>query len=621
MRRIAHRLSSPLSLIAFAVAAVCLSAAAPEAQAQAGAAAKTIITRAEQLPRRSYELPRLPSELLEAPLAQLLPLANAIERDIAADLAAFEIQDQATLRGLQAARMSIAMLRGDNAAVLRLAAGLREMQDKPGPRLTSGVLLELLLQARAAGADTAAQSTRLQTLVAERYGAMPWADVQDTLKGLKAQMETASRELVIGSFRSQLDTVARNAEMKVPAGVVLGVLGARMQLDQVFPLRAAVVAGLSGVIDRNVAAAPVRADIWSERLVNLPANSKATPVAVAVWDSGVDLNLFKTAPGRGLAFGDDGRPSADLLRPLGAAQSRWPQLRGLTKGALDLRAALDTDDARRLKQTIAGLKADDVKAFQEDLGLASLYTHGTHVAGIAVEGNPFASVYAVTMLWSHQSEPARPSEERSRRAAANYTTIAAGLKAAGVRVVNMSWRYGPSFYEAALTYHGMGRDAEERKRTAQSLFAIERDALKAAITSVPEILFVAGSGNEDNSADFVEYIPAGFELPNLITVGAVDKSGDETNFSTFGKTVVVHANGYEVDSLIPGGDRMKFSGTSMAAPQVSNLAAKLIALDPALTPVQVKAMILAHAEKRGRVNLINPKATIAALGVKVAQRP
>ena len=149
------------------------------------------------------------------------------------------------------------------------------------------------------------------------------------------------------------------------------------------------------------------------------------------------------------------------------------------------------------------------------------------------------------------------------------------------------------------------------------MFDIERDALKAAFQSAPEILFVAGAGNEDNSADFVEYIPAGFELPNLITAGAVDQAGEETSFSTFGKTVVVHANGFEVDSVIPGGEHLKLSGTSMATPQVTNLAAKLLALDPKLSATQVKAMILASADRKGRVNLINPKATIARLGINL----
>ena len=81
--------------------------------------------------------------------------------------------------------------------------------------------------------------------------------------------------------------------------------------------------------------------------------------------------------------------------------------------------------------------------------------------------------------------------------------------------------------------------------------------------------------------------------------------------------MVVHANGFEVDSFIPGGERLKLSGTSMAAPQVTNLAAKVFALDSKLSASQVKAMILANADRKGRVSLINPKATIARLGVSL----
>jgi len=296
---------------------------------------------------------------------------------------------------------------------------------------------------------------------------------------------------------------------------------------------------------------------------------------------------------------------------------RWPQLKQLVKGSLDLRAALDTADARQLKQAVSALKADQVKAFQEDLSLASLHSHGTSVAGIAVEGNAFARVFAVSMLWDHRMEPAKPSEERSRRTADNYRQAVAAMKAQNVRVVNMSWRYGAGAYEGALAWHNMGANPEERKQLARRLFAIERDALREAIAAAPDILFVAGSGNEDNSADFEEYIPAGLQLPNLLTVGAVDSAGEETGFSTFGKTVVLHANGFEVDSPLPGGERAKFSGTSMASPQVANLAAKLWAMKPELTVAQVRDALLQGADRRGRVNLVNPRKSAELAGVRL----
>ena len=105
------------------------------------------------------------------------------------------------------------------------------------------------------------------------------------------------------------------------------------------------------------------------------------------------------------------------------AQSRWPQLKRLVKGSLDLRAALDTEEARQLKQTMSQLKPDQARAFHEDPALAGLYTHGTHVAGIAVAGNPFAQVYPVAMHWSHSSIPKQPSEAIARAHRGNHRRI------------------------------------------------------------------------------------------------------------------------------------------------------------------------------------------------------
>jgi subtilisin family serine protease len=233
-----------------------------------------------------------------------------------------------------------------------------------------------------------------------------------------------------------------------------------------------------------------------------------------------------------------------------------------------------------------------------------------------VAGDPFARVYTASMLWEHRSEPVRPSEEMSRRTAAAYRQIVRSFKDQKLRVVNMSWRYGAAAYEGMLAWHNVGATPDERKQLARRLFVIEREALREALASAPEILFIAGSGNEDNRADFEEYIPAGLQLPNLLTVGAVDQAGEETSFSTFGKTVVLHANGFEVESLLPGGDRVKFSGTSMASPQVANAAAKLFALKPALTVAQVREALLQGAERRGRVNLVNPRRSAELLGIR-----
>lgn len=84
------------------------------------------------------------------------------------------------------------------------------------------------------------------------------------------------------------------------------------------------------------------------------------------------------------------------------------------------------------------------------MALAALYTHGTHVAGIAVAGNPFAAVLPVAMHWSHSNVPIKPGEALSRTYAANFQRAVDAFKAARVGVVNMSWRYGPGHHESAL---------------------------------------------------------------------------------------------------------------------------------------------------------------------------
>jgi subtilisin family serine protease len=80
----------------------------------------------------------------------------------------------------------------------------------------------------------------------------------------------------------------------------------------------------------------------------------------------------------------------------------------------------------------------------------------------------------------------------------------------------------------------------------------------------------------------------------------------------------VDADGYDVESYVPGGAKLKLSGTSMASPNVTNLAAKLFALDPSLTPAQVVELIRqgATASEDGRHHLIDPTRSIELLRSK-----
>lgn len=179
----------------------------------------------------------------------------------------------------------------------------------------------------------------------------------------------------------------------------------------------------------------------------------------------------------------------------------------------------------------------------------------------------------------------------------------------------MSWWDTPANFEKDLADNGIGKDAAERKQLARHYFEIERDGLYAALKSAPEILFVTIAGNNNADNAFQEVIPSSFRLPNLIVAGAVDQAGGETGFTSYGDNVAVDADGEAVESVVPGGAKVKMSGTSMAAPQVTNLAGKLLAIDPTLTPEQVIALIRQGSDTSGdgRRHLINPKRSVELL--------
>jgi hypothetical protein len=577
---------------------------------------KKVVNSAEDLPRRTYSLAAAPSALVEDRTGAFAALQQAVKQDLLTDLAEYDIRDKSTMQSYQGGLLAIAMLEGDYATGRRLVEELRALEEKESGRQMAGLISLPAMAAREAGGSEAEQREAFRRALDERLGRLEWAVVQDNLKSTRGQMQIARPDLMTAAVRNQLDPAAAANRGVISRQIALGLIGIRNSLENTLPFREEVVTALSAVIAAHDTLKP---DLWTKRLVTLPPDAPASPVVVGIWDSGTDVSLFKER----LARGPDGEPgiaftmnlerATGLLHPLGEAAPRWPMIENLIKGFRDLQAAVDSPEAAQLRQTMAELRPDQLKQFQEELGLGGLYIHGTHVAGIALEGNPFARLVVARMEWDHRVIPQPPTEESSQRLAAAYQEIVDYFRASGARVVNMSWRYGARMYESMLEMNGIGSDAAERKRIAAGYFTRERDALKRAFESAPEILFVAGSGNEDNDASFEEYIPAGFDLPNLITAGAVDQAGEETSFSSFGQTVVVHANGFEIDSYFPGGRRVKLSGTSMASPQVANLAAKLFALDPTLTPEEVKGLILAAAERSGRVNWIHPANSVEAL--------
>ncbi len=597
-------------------------------------AEKPRITSQDQLPRFSYPLTGKVTEVVTGD-AGYDRLAPAVRADLEKLLNDYDIADRATLQQVLLTLMTMDLHEGKFAAARERLATVRGLEEKPAAKLTTGLLAESYMDARESGDFATEEAFRaaFAKLYAARLAPLPWATVADNLKSAKASAEIISEALIVGNLESQLQPGVDKSGT-VSGEVAAGLIAQRANVAHFLPLKAERIAVLTALVDANKTE---KANIWPAREITLAAAAELHPVIVAIWDSGVDTAVFpaqlwtnaaETADGQdddgngfvddvhGIAYDVKSNAVPELLVPLtDEQQALYPTARNWTKGLLDLQASVDSPEGTDLKRHLSGLQPADVKPFIESLNLFGNYTHGTHVAGIAAAGNPAVRLMGVRITFDHRMIPDVPTREQAERDAAAARAVVAYLKTQGVRVVNMSWGGSPRDIEGAFEANGAGGTPEERKATAREYFEIFRRAMTEAMTAAPEILFVAAAGNSDNDAGFAEFVPSGIDLPNILTVGAVDQAGEETSFSSFGKNVDVHANGFEVESYLPGGERMKYSGTSMAAPNVANLAAKLLALDPALTVEQVIGLIQDGAERSadGRINLINPKRSFELL--------
>jgi subtilisin family serine protease/sugar lactone lactonase YvrE len=114
---------------------------------------------------------------------------------------------------------------------------------------------------------------------------------------------------------------------------------------------------------------------------------------------------------------------------------------------------------------------------------------------------------------------------------------------------------------------------------------------------------VVAAGNNGSGYETVDS-PGNAE--NVLTVGAVNDSGQIANFSSRGpvsgndyiKPEIV-APGVSIRSAAPGGSYATLSGTSMATPHVAGGAALLRQLHPTLSPQEIKALLVNNAHDVG----------------------
>lgn len=112
-------------------------------------------------------------------------------------------------------------------------------------------------------------------------------------------------------------------------------------------------------------------------------------------------------------------------------------------------------------------------------------------------------------------------------------------------------------------------------------------------------LLVTSAGNDGNNNDNIHHYPSDYDLPNVISVGALSKSGTNMAYSNYGKTSVdLFAPGSDIYSTMPPNNSFGYKhGTSIAAPHVTGVAALIYAKYPFLSASEVKNAILNNVDK------------------------
>jgi len=204
------------------------------------------------------------------------------------------------------------------------------------------------------------------------------------------------------------------------------------------------------------------------------------------------------------------------------------------------------------------------------------YGHGTHVAGtIAAMGNNGIGVIGVA--WNSHVMAVKGLDDQGFGLSSTLGPAILYAANNGADVINASWG-GPSYSQTIA------------------------DAISYAYNLGAVIVVSAGN----NSSDARSFYPAA--LPDVITIAATDPTDSLAGFSNFGSKIDAAAPGVDILSLQAAGTNLgislspgytRLSGTSMAAPHVSGLAALILSQNPSYSNEDVRQVVRVSATDLG----------------------
>ncbi len=280
-----------------------------------------------------------------------------------------------------------------------------------------------------------------------------------------------------------------------------------------------------------------------------------TKVVVAVLDTGVDLvhNVFTSTSGVWVNPGETGTDS------LG---------RNKASNGVD-------DDGNGFIDDVNGWNfAYGSNSPSDDNG------HGTHVSGIVLGLGQNILPGATLTTSKIQIMPLKFMDSSGSGSTAQAVQAIDYAINNGARILNNSW--GGSGYSQSLN-----------------------DALTYAYNRG---LFIASAaGNYSTNDDSSPLYPASLSIPSQMTVAATGSTDGLSSYSSYGSnSVQIGAPGDNVESTYTGGGFAYLSGTSMATPFISGVAALILIESPQLTGYQVKQIIMNSVDNdsslQGRVS-------------------
>jgi PKD repeat protein len=198
------------------------------------------------------------------------------------------------------------------------------------------------------------------------------------------------------------------------------------------------------------------------------------------------------------------------------------------------------------------------------------HSHGTHVAGtIAALDNdigvigvaPEANLYAVKVLDSSGS--------------GSYSDIIAGI----------DWAVSNDMDIISMSLGG-----------STDYIYLQQACDNAYNKGVLVIAAAGNSGSYDGTGDTVLY-PARYD--SVMAVAATDHYDERASFSSTGPAVEISAPGTYIYSTYPGGTYSYKSGTSMACPHISGIAALMISGNPDISNTEVRTILQQTTEDLG----------------------